>query len=506
MWSFISAKKITLRSIALLLICCLLTGGLVIFGNWNNILLSISLKKDKFGQTPAMAEGNAVSVPVLVYHGITIGNSGSNQDKNVSADGYSISQAAFREQMNALWDAGYKTVKLTDFESFLKGQEQLPDKSFLLTFDDGRKDSFYPTDPILKAYGFNAVIFPIAAVVDKNPAHLTTAELKKALATGRWEIGSHGFDDHHQIITDANGNQGDWLSNLMWLPDKNRIETETEYENRISNDMISAKKFFHNQLDINTDSFAFPFNDYGQEKTNDPLAKAAISRIARSNFDFVFYQINPDDTEAFNYPADNAFMVRRIETTAKTTKENLMNILAGGGARSLPYTLKLGNNNGWLAMRDNFVINKDKTMTLGSGVDNTGNEVSLEGALNWQNYNFNATIDWLKGTSVSLLARYQDESNYLACDYSDNNVRIEQKINDQTMILKQEKIVMPFLKNNLDLSTSVQNNTAACSINGNEIVRADNIAPELNHGGIGLETWDQKIGNSEITVKNIEVK
>jgi peptidoglycan/xylan/chitin deacetylase (PgdA/CDA1 family) len=40
----------------------------------------------------------------------------------------------------------------------MKGEKILPKKSFLLTFDDGRKDSFYPVDPVLKKLNYNAVI------------------------------------------------------------------------------------------------------------------------------------------------------------------------------------------------------------------------------------------------------------------------------------------------------------------------------------------------------------
>ena len=67
-------------------------------------------------------QSNAASVPVLVYHGIPDEGTGS-VDKN-----------KFLGHLKALKDAGWQTVALADFYSFIRGEKDLPDKSFLLTF------------------------------------------------------------------------------------------------------------------------------------------------------------------------------------------------------------------------------------------------------------------------------------------------------------------------------------------------------------------------------------
>ena len=81
----------------------------------------------------------AQSIPVLTYHGLPSEGEGS------------VNFDSFVSQMMALKEAGWKTITLKQFESYIKGEdEQIPDKSFLLTFDDGRKDTYYPVDPVLK--------------------------------------------------------------------------------------------------------------------------------------------------------------------------------------------------------------------------------------------------------------------------------------------------------------------------------------------------------------------
>src|SRR3990167_8963661 len=101
----------------------------------------------------------AKSIPVLLYHGII-----------ENADGSNILLEDFKNQMFALKKAGWQTVNIEDFYAFMRGEKQVPDKSFLLTFDDGRKDSYYPVDPILKALNYRATIFVITgrSLVEKN--------------------------------------------------------------------------------------------------------------------------------------------------------------------------------------------------------------------------------------------------------------------------------------------------------------------------------------------------
>ncbi len=73
----------------------------------------------------------ALSVPVLLYHGIV-----------PESDRFSITEEVFKDQMFALKKAGYSTITLNEFYGFIHEGKSLPDKSFLLTFDDGRLDSY----------------------------------------------------------------------------------------------------------------------------------------------------------------------------------------------------------------------------------------------------------------------------------------------------------------------------------------------------------------------------
>lgn len=86
-------------------------------------------------------------VPVLMYHHVS-----------PVPDGITTSPERFDEQLGALRKAGYGTLTVAQFEAFMQGGE-VPDKSVLLTFDDGYLDNWVYAQPILAKHGMQAVLF-----------------------------------------------------------------------------------------------------------------------------------------------------------------------------------------------------------------------------------------------------------------------------------------------------------------------------------------------------------
>jgi peptidoglycan/xylan/chitin deacetylase (PgdA/CDA1 family) len=75
---------------------------------------------------------------------------------------YVVTASAFRRQMEFLHARGYYTPALADVLD-----ENVPTRNghhrpFLLTFDDGYLDNFHYAFPVLKEFGFRAIIFLVA--------------------------------------------------------------------------------------------------------------------------------------------------------------------------------------------------------------------------------------------------------------------------------------------------------------------------------------------------------
>ncbi len=97
-------------------------------------------------------------VPALLYHHFM---SSGDKEKDLSEyhPAYFCTDAAFEEQMKYLVREGYHTISLDDFMAFQAGQESLPSKPIILTFDDGFATNYQYAFPILKKYGLTATIF-----------------------------------------------------------------------------------------------------------------------------------------------------------------------------------------------------------------------------------------------------------------------------------------------------------------------------------------------------------
>lgn len=137
-------------------------------------------------------------IKVLCYHHIVPEPLPKKIDTTVSV-------SEFEEQMKYLYQHGYYTASLKDIEDFLYNKKKLPEKTVVITFDDGYESNYIYAYPILKKYGFRAVIFPIGNGItqseqpNKNPNTLTKLsyrQIREMAESGLIEFGNHTFDAH----------------------------------------------------------------------------------------------------------------------------------------------------------------------------------------------------------------------------------------------------------------------------------------------------------------------
>lgn len=438
----------------------------------------------------------AQSIPVLLYHGVM-----------AESDGNNIALKQFTDQLLALKAAGYQTVALDDFAQFMRGDKDLPNKSFLLTFDDGRKDSYYPVDPLLKALDYNAVMYAITgrslgAASERSTFYLSERELRSMLKTGRWEIQSHGKDDHDLYAIDSRGTQGHFLSNRLYLREQGRVETVAEFSQRIYRDLLISRQELEKALGTPVISFAYPFGDFGQSSVNFPDSKPIIAEAASALYALTFYQGWPGLGDTFNYPDRGAFMIKRIDVKPTWSGEHLVSLLEQGRAKSLPYTDDFVQDQGWIKTWGRLAITEG-ALGLGSHATTTGALAFLDGTGLWRDYLYEAEIGWQRGQSVSLLARFQDGENFVSCTFTDAGVRIEERVNGINRIVATSTLELPILKHYFTPAISVAENTTACLIGDELVASGSGLTPSLRHGGIGLKTWDPVPGQSTIRVQHV---
>ena len=447
----------------------------------------------------SVSDQYAKSIPVLLYHGII-----------EKPDGENMLIDNFRDQMFALKKAGWQTVSIEDFYKFMKGEKNLPEKSFLLTFDDGRKDSYYPVDPILKALDYNAAMFVISGrslgeESKTNPFHLSEKELKRMTKGGRWEIQSHGKDDHDFYKISADGSEGHFLSNKLWREDEQRIETEEEFKERIYRDLASSKNELESAFGIKVSGFAYPFGDFGQSSINFHGAESIVPDIVKSVYPLSFYQVWPGKGSSFNYPNENGSFIKRIDVKPNWSSDNLMAVLDAAIEKSLPYMDNFADYNGWIKTWGNVDF-KDNSMIISAPASTTGSMVFFEGTDLWLNYVLKADVYLGKGQTYSVIAGYKDNSNYVFCSFTPSGVRLEQMVRGERKILDEFKGKFDLLEKEKNIGISFAGTDAACYLNNKRVIDTSDIDEKLNKGGIGFKTWDPQLNNSEITIKNVIVE
>ncbi len=218
------------------------------------------------------------AIPVLAYHGI-----------NARNDVYSVSRRSFAAQMEMLYRAGFRTVSIEQYVRFLRGDlKGLPARPLLITFDDGRLDSYRGADLALARYGFRATMFVIAGEAEKGESfYLNWEELRRMSESGRWDVQEHAGEGHHNVRYERGGETGPFYAFRRLTDDG--LESFAEYRHRVVSDVLTGRRLMGERLPgYKPLAFAVPYGNYGQQETNDPRIPPFLKGFLMRAFDAVF--------------------------------------------------------------------------------------------------------------------------------------------------------------------------------------------------------------------------
>ena len=136
--------------------------------------------------TPALIYAKP-EVPVLCYHRIADGKKGD----------YTVSPATFASHIKILADSGYHSISPAQLYDYLVYNKDLPEKPFMITFDDSRVEHSTIAAPVMEKYGFRGVFFIMTITYNKKN-YMTTDEIAQLAKAGH-TIGLHSWD-HTMVI------------------------------------------------------------------------------------------------------------------------------------------------------------------------------------------------------------------------------------------------------------------------------------------------------------------
>ncbi|MCW3089693.1 MAG: Polysaccharide deacetylase [Ferruginibacter sp.] len=192
------------------------------FSNSSNVKTEATAAKptnEAVGSNKPMASLAAIlakkEVPVLCYHHIRNFRAGESE----SMKSYSVTPAAFAEQMKALHDSGYQTILPDELYEYLVHDGTLPAKPIMLTFDDTDAEQYTIGATEMNKYGFKGVYF-IMTISINRPRYMSKEQIKNLSDSGH-AIEEHTWD--HHMVTKYKG--ADWDSQLV-IP-KTKLEAIT---------------------------------------------------------------------------------------------------------------------------------------------------------------------------------------------------------------------------------------------------------------------------------------
>lgn len=145
----------------------------------------------------------------------------------------------FEHQMKYLKDNNFHVISPEQLMAFLEYRQPIPNKSVMITIDDGYRSAYTIAYPILKKYGYSATLFIYTNFVEISPKSITWKQLQ--------ELKNNGF-----TIGSLTINHSD-LSK-QW-----KIESRDAYKMRLHREIILSKKIIDKKLNQDTFFFAYPF-------------------------------------------------------------------------------------------------------------------------------------------------------------------------------------------------------------------------------------------------------
>ena len=205
--------------------------------------------------TPIMDADYTRYVPILMYHHLVEKQKPDNWD--------TMSVTRFRQQIQALAQAGYTAVTFDDLRQYVNEGIDLPEKSVVITFDDGYASNYELAVPVLEEFGMKATVFIIGVSMGTDlykdtdivmAPHFSWEEAKEMEESGVIDIESHGYDIHEVLGCDEPPiRQG-------CLPREE--ESQEEYITFLTNDCAIMQDLFKDHLHKKASVFAYPYGKY----------------------------------------------------------------------------------------------------------------------------------------------------------------------------------------------------------------------------------------------------
>lgn len=170
------------------------------------------------------------TIHIFCYHGV----------QKDPSNFYHTRTSDFKEQMQMLKDEGYESISTAQLADYLAGDEDIPEKSVLISFDDGKGIVYDNACPILEEFGYTATLFINSSTIGGD-GFMTWEELSELNERG-YDIAAHTCN-HENLI-------------------KREGKAESEYEQMVNSELRDCKAAIEEHVDTDCIGLAYPYGTY----------------------------------------------------------------------------------------------------------------------------------------------------------------------------------------------------------------------------------------------------
>ena len=248
---------------------------------YNNSLLYLNKEDSENIYDSNNNSSNKKRIRTLTYHLIY------NPSKRECKEDICQSLDLLEQHLKYIRENEYFTLKLDELELYLSGKINIPEKSIVLTTDDG---TVFDLDAIklLEKYKANMTLFVITSVVNNIDK----------LKSDYLDLESHTHNMHNQYECPGYGMQG---GGILCLPEEKVLE-----DLKTSSEKLGGSKYL-----------SYPFFDFNDR---------AIELLKKAGFKLAF--IGQYDTEGYSYPlVTDHYKVRRMTIFSDISMDEFISYL-----------------------------------------------------------------------------------------------------------------------------------------------------------------------------------
>lgn len=181
-----------------------------------------------------------------------------------------VPRSVFVKQLEYLKTHGYAVVSPEDILAARKGLRPLPDKAVLLTFDDAYRSFYDFVYPVLRLYGYPAVLSVVTSWIEQRPDYVKDKELmsweqtKEVVSSDLIYAASHSHDLHTGVIANPQGNEEAAGSAFIYAAGENGYETEEHFRRRVAFDLKQSGEILKAKTGKKPRVVTWPYGQFNQ--------------------------------------------------------------------------------------------------------------------------------------------------------------------------------------------------------------------------------------------------